>query len=111
MEPAAKGYWERPDLGIGTNDIQIKNNEVIVKVHSLGAVATPATSLELKDTKGNVIASAPIPSMEAPLDLKPRWTEIILSVPEGTDLKNGCVEIDPKKETQQISRKNTIIKW
>ncbi len=111
IESAAKGYWERPDLGIGTDDVQIKNNEVIVKVHSLGAVATPATTIELKDAAGNLVASAPVPPLEAPLDLKPRWIEIIISIPEGTDLKNGCVEIDPKKETQQISRKNTIVEW
>jgi hypothetical protein len=111
VEPAQKGYWERPDLGIGPEDIKITGKTVIVRVHSLGAVVTPVSVLELRDAKGKLVATAPVPSLEAPLDLKPRWTDILLTVPDGTDLSNGSVQVDPEGKIQQITRRNTIVKW
>jgi len=111
LEPAEKGYWERPDLGIGTGDIKIDGNSVTIRVHSLGTVDTPATHLELKDANGNIVGTAPVPSLEAPLDLKPRWKDVTLNVSEGTDLSKGSVEADPEGKIMQITRKNTMIKW
>jgi hypothetical protein len=81
-EPAETGYWKRPDLGIGPEDIRISGNSVTIRVHSLGAVAVPATTLELRDAKGESVASAPVPPLEAPLDLIPRWTDVLLTLPE-----------------------------
>jgi hypothetical protein len=111
IEAAEKGYWELPDLGIGKDDVKISDNKVIVRVHSLGAVASPVTTLELKDAKGKLVATAPVPSLEAPLDLKPRWTDITLSLSEGTDLSSGTVQVDPERKIKQITRRNTIVKW
>jgi hypothetical protein len=111
IEPAEKGYWERPDLGIGPGDIRIDGNSVTVRIHSLGPVATPATLLELKDANGNVAGSAPVPPLEAPLDLIPRWKDITLNVSDGTDLDHGSIEVDPAGKITQITRKNTRIEW
>lgn len=111
IEPAEKGYWERPDLGIGSDDIRITGNLVTVRVHSLGAVATPATLLELRDATGKLVATAPVPALEAPLDLLPSRTEVTLSVPGGTDLSRGSVQIDPEGKIKQITRRNTTVTW
>jgi hypothetical protein len=111
IEPAQKGYWDLPDLGLGKEDIKIKGNVVSVRIHSLGAVNAPATTLEIKDAMGKVVATAPVPALEAPFDLKPRWTDIILSVPAGTDLTSGSVQIDPEARIKLITRKYTIYKW
>jgi hypothetical protein len=111
IKPAEQGYWERPDLGIGPNDIKINGNSVKVRVHSLGSVATPVTTLELRDAKGKLVATAPVPPLEAPLDLKPRWTDIILIVPEGTDISSGSVKVDPEAKIKQITRRNTLVRW
>lgn len=111
IEPAEKGYWERPDLGIGPTDVKITDNSVKVRVHSLGAVATPSTTLELRDAKGKLVAIAQVPPLEAPLDLIPRWTDITLTVAEGTDISSGSVQIDPEAKIKQITRRNTIVKW
>ena len=111
IEPAEKGYWERPDLGIWASDIFIDGNFVTVRVHSLGNIATPATILELKDANGKVVGTASVPSLEAPLDLKPRWKDITIEVPEGTNLKNGSVKIDPEANITQITLMNTLVKW
>jgi hypothetical protein len=111
IKPAEKGYWERPDLGIGPNDIKITGNSVKVRVHSLGSVATPATTIELRDAKGKLAATAPVPPLEAPLDLKPRWADITLVVPGGTDISSGSVRVDPEAKIKQITLRNTIIRW
>lgn len=111
VEPEEKGYWERPDLGIGPDDIKITGKNIKVRVHSLGAVATPATTIELRDAGGKLVVTAPVPSLEAPLDLKPKWTEISVDIPEGTDLSKGSIQVDPLGKIQQITRRNTIVKW
>ncbi|HEC44823.1 MAG TPA: hypothetical protein ENI20_18570 [Bacteroides sp.] len=111
IEPAEKGYWERCDLGIGPSDIRIDGNTVIVRVHSLGAAATPGTILELKDAQGTIVANAVVPALEAPLDLLPRWTDITMIIPDGTDLSKGSVQLDPKGKIMQITRRNTTVKW
>ncbi len=111
VEPAAHGYWERADLGIGRDDIQINDDEVIVRVHSLGAIAAPETILELRDANGKLVSHARVPSLEAPLDLVPRWTDIKLPVPEGTEVSRGSVQVDPNNEILQIMRRNTMVSW
>jgi hypothetical protein len=44
-------YWNRPDLGIGKDDVLIQDRTVTVTIHSLGSVDAPATKLALLDAK------------------------------------------------------------
>jgi hypothetical protein len=111
IEPSEKGLWDLPDPGIGTDDVNISGNRVTVRVHNIGAVASGETTLELRDAKGNIAASVRVPALEAPLDLKPRWKDIIISVTDGTDLSSGSVEIDPERKMDQITRRNDIVRW
>ncbi|MBN1107153.1 MAG: hypothetical protein JXA55_00220, partial [Bacteroidales bacterium] len=111
VEADDKGYWELPDLGIGPGDIKIEDNTLTVRVHSLGAVASPSTTLELRSANGITVLTVPVPPLDAPLDLKPRWAEVILTIPEGTDLQHGSVVVDPSCSIRQINRSNTIVKW
>jgi hypothetical protein len=71
---------QRPDIGIGADDVRITGRTVRVKVHSLGAVDAPAGIASIEDDAGKVLASAPIAAMEAPRDLMPRTTEIVLKL-------------------------------
>ena len=109
-EPAHTDYAERPDLAICASGISIKGNKVTVRVYSQGAIGSPETLLELKDASGKRITSAVVPALEAPLDLVPRWVDITLEVPPGTDLSYGSVEVDPNKKITQITRLNTKVK-
>jgi hypothetical protein len=105
------GYWERADLGIGRDDIQILENEVTVRVHSLGAVGTPETTLELRGANGSLIAEVPVPELEAPVDLVPRWIDITIPVDREVDLSRGSVVIDASENIPQITRRNTRVSW
>jgi hypothetical protein len=111
VEASGKGYLERPDLAICRQFAQRKGDAVIVRVYSQGAAASPATTLEIRDAEGNLVQTAPVPAMEAPLDLVPRWIEVCLVLPEGTGLKGAVIRVDPERKIPQITYRNTVIRW
>jgi hypothetical protein len=111
IEPSKENNRYLPDLGIGNGDIRINGDSVIVRVHSLGGAGTPAATLELRDATGKVAAVAKVPPMEAPSDLVPRRTKISVTVPEGTDLTAGSVQIDPGYKIIQITVMNDLVRW
>lgn len=111
VERAKSNYADRPDLGIGSSDIKVDNDEMIVHVYNLGATSSPATTLQVRDVKGNKIATVAVPVIKAPLDLVPQWTEIKITLPRGADLSAGSVQLDPEKKVNQITRVNDYVKW
>jgi catechol 2,3-dioxygenase-like lactoylglutathione lyase family enzyme len=98
----------RPDLGIGTEDILLHGNEIRVKVHSLGSEASPPAMMALVENDG-VLASAPVPAIEAPLDLIPRTADVSLAVPAGADLHNCGIQLDPEHKLTEITRLNNRV--
>lgn len=111
LEPLQITPWELPDLAIGPEDIRVNGNAVTLRIHNIGAIASPATTLELRDAEGNLVATGPVPPLEAPVDLLPRWKEVTISVTEGTDLSSGSVVLDPEERIREITRRNTKIIW
>jgi hypothetical protein len=78
---------DRPDIGIGPDDVKLEAGKVAVTVHSLGAVDASAGTATLLDAKGRTLASVAIPPIAAPLDLEPRTARIELP------LKPGAVRV------------------
>lgn len=89
----------RGRFGIGADDVVMKPD--MVTVHSLGAKPAEGGTVELRDTKGKVVASSPVPTLAAPLDLLPKTAKVtlprkvgavsvrvLLSVPEITLFNN-----------------------
>lgn len=111
IEPAKTDYTGQTDVGIGSTDIKITGNEVTLHVYNLGAINSTATTLQLKDAKGNHITTVQVPPLKAPLELVPEWTEIKVVVPKGTNINNGSVQLDPEKKMDQITRLNDYLKW
>jgi hypothetical protein len=111
QEPAITDYSERPDLAISASGIRINGNEVTIRIYSQGAIGTPETTLELWNASGESVGVSPVPAMSAPVDLSPNWVDIKVKVPPGTDLSSGTVRIDPHGEIEQITEKNTEVKW
>jgi hypothetical protein len=102
-------YWSRTDLGIGRGDVTLRDGALTVKVHSLGAVASPETAIVFKDPSGRIVASATIPPLEAPLDLRPRTIDVILRLPRNTDVTGGTVQIDPEQKLEEITKRNNTV--
>ena len=80
LKLVAKGtpYWARPDLGISRDDVVIRERNISVTVHSLGAIGTEPTTVALVDQGGTVRVSATVSRLEAPADLMPRTTTVTL---------------------------------
>jgi hypothetical protein len=98
LKSSASSLWDRPDLGIGPQDLRIAGNQVKVRIHSLGAVDSPTSDIVLRNTAGTTVARAQVPPLKAPLDLLPKTAEVTLEAPAGTSLSNHKVWLDPEDE-------------
>jgi hypothetical protein len=103
-------YWARPDLGISKDDVVIRAGKISVTVHSLGGVDTQPTTVALVDQKGKVLASVPVPRLEAPADLLPRRLTVTLAIPVGTRLAGCTIVLDPEGKMKEITRVNNQVK-
>jgi len=99
-------YWERPDLGIGNDDVKRSENTLTVTVHSLGSVDAPAATIALVGRNGKRLAEAQTPVIRAPLDLIPKTAEVTIEMPSGMDLGEARVVIDPDRKLKEITRLN-----
>jgi hypothetical protein len=81
-----------------------------VRIHSLGAIASPATTVALRDSTGHILAKTPLAPIAAPVDLFPKTAEVTLVLPEGSSLAGGSVEIDPDHASEEITLLNNSAK-
>lgn len=102
-------YWQRPDLGIDPQDVTVRGREVRVKIHSLGSVPAPATTVAVRDASGRILATAAVPALAAPLDLMPKTTEVSLTLPAGATTNGARVEIDPDHALTEITALNNAV--
>jgi hypothetical protein len=111
MKLVSKGapYWQRPDLGIGPDDVKTSSGEVAVTVHNIGAADAPEAEIALKDASGKIIATASVPALKAPLDLLPKTAKIPLKAPAGADLSACTVSLDPSSKVADITRRNNEV--
>jgi hypothetical protein len=100
---------ERPDLGIGPDDVAMSGDAVAVTVHSLGSVPVPGGTLILTDASGAVVASAAVPPMPAPLDLLPRTVRLKLAVPAGTRLSGARVKVALPGDAPEVTLLNNEV--
>ena len=110
-EPSAQGYRELPDIAIGKDDITFSGNEISIVVHNLGSVSSPQAELVVADPEGRRIASAVVPSIDAPADLVPRRIAVRINTPVDADLTTGTILLDPERKIRQITRRNDIVSW
>jgi hypothetical protein len=102
-------YWSRPDLGISSLDVSVSAGQVHVKVHSLGSVPAPASSVAVRDAAGHVLATSAIPALAAPIDLVPKTADVVISLPAGSQLTGGSVELDPDHQFEEITEANNVV--
>ena len=58
---------------------------------------------------GDVIVSVPIPELKAPVDFKPKTTQVSLNAPAGNDLSQCTICIDPEEKGLEITRLNNSV--
>ncbi len=101
--------WERTDLGIGREDIDLRGGSVAVTVHNLSSVKSPEAVLALVDGSGAVTATAAVPPLEAPVDLVPRTVTVEIELPANARPADLRAVLDPEREIEEITRLNNEI--
>jgi hypothetical protein len=106
----ATPYWQRADLGISRSDVVIRDGQISVTVHSVGAMSTSVTTLALVDQNGAARATISVPRLEAPLDLYPRTVTVTISVPANLQVEGCALVLDPELKLKEITRVNNSVK-
>ncbi len=104
-------YWSRPDVGITRDDIRADGRRLRVTVHSVGAVDAPPSRVIVRDSTGKELASARVPALRAPVDLRPSAATAMLTLPAGADLAGGTVSVELPRGGPEITRKNNQVRY
>jgi hypothetical protein len=104
-------YWTRPDLAVARNDIRVTGSTMSVTVHNVGAAATPAARVVLRDRAGREVARTTVRSLEAPSDLKPRKTTVTIRLPGKSDWAGGSLSVEAVRSTLEITARNNAVKF
>ncbi|MGK6318287.1 LamG-like jellyroll fold domain-containing protein [Sphingomonas sp. DT-204] len=99
----------RPDLGIGVDDVRRRGRTVSVTVHSLGAVEAAGGSAMLEDAAGKLVASVPLPTLAAPLDLTPKTATVRVAIPAGVAPASLRVRVALSGDTPEVTRLNNVV--
>jgi hypothetical protein len=100
---------QRADLGIGEDDVTVKGRQMQIVVHSLGAAPTPAGQVRVVDGQGRTLASAPVGSLPAPVDLQRKTATVRLSLPAGFRSAGASVVVEPNGGVPEITRVNNAV--
>ncbi len=110
LRTPGKPYWQRPDLGLDPEDVQVHGREVRVTIHNVGAVSSPETTVTLRAADGAVLATEKVSSIPAPTDLAPKTLNLRMTLAAGVTAEGGSVEIDPDHRLEEITRLNNTVK-
>ena len=94
---------DRPDIGIGTGDVDIAGGRLTLTVHGMGHVDSPAGTASLLDARGKVLATAPVPAIAAPDDLEPKTATVSLP------MQPGAVRVRVSLGVQEITLLNNEV--
>ena len=106
---AAGNVADRPDLGIGRDDVTLKGRAVTVAVHSLGARPAAGGSATLVARDGRVLATARLPDLAAPTDLLPKVATVRLTLPAGVAADGVSVRVALPGDAAEVTRRNNEV--
>jgi Na+/H+-dicarboxylate symporter len=108
LETAGPQSPDRPDLGIGLDDVKVEKGSLRVTVHSLGARPASPAAVVLEDAKGAELARATTPALPPPTDLQPKTARVTLATRAGW--KSGMrVRIVPNSDSPEITLLNNTV--
>ena len=102
-------YEQRCDLGISENDLRLYPHGLNVQIHNLGSIPSPETEVVLKNAAGVILQTVIFPTLEAPVDLWPRYRDVIFYTYDIPELEGCMVEIDPFGRLCEISTRNNCV--
>jgi hypothetical protein len=98
---------QRPDLGIGRDDVVVQGRSVRVTVHSLGAVPTGPGRVSLWQDKE--VASVALPPLAAPTDLLPHTATVTLTLPANIDPATIVARVALADDAPEVTRQNNAV--
>ena len=113
LETPGQPTWDRPDLGIGADDVHVSKGAIRVTVHSLGSVAAPPSAVTLVDASGHIVASAKVPAIAAPVDLLPKTAQVTLHFGTGVRTAGATVRVQVGEGVREITLLNNevVVPW
>jgi hypothetical protein len=99
---------QRPDIGIGADDVAVKGRGVTLTVHGLGSVASGPGIATLITRDGRVVASTTLPAIDTPTDLKPRTAMVRMTIPNGVDAKTLTARVT-LAEVPEVTQLNNAV--
>ena len=101
---------EVPDLAAGELVYDRTTDRGSLMVHNLGAVASPAFTLQVENEKRVVLLKKQVEGLPAPLDLTPKKQTV-----EFSGLKPGAsrvliFRIDPESKIEEATRENNLVR-
>jgi len=111
VQAAKTDYKDRTDIGIAPTDVKVTDNQLNVRVYNVSSVNSPQTTLLIRNAAGQPVKTVTVPAIPAPLDLTPKYADITVAIPAGTDVSAGSVQLDPERKLIQITRLNDFVKW
>jgi hypothetical protein len=109
LQTPAVPVEQRPDLGIGEEDVVVKGRQAIVTVHSLGAAATPAANVRIEDGQGRLLGTAAVPSLPAPLDLYPKTVRVTVTLSRPAPRAGLRVGVSAASGTAEVTQLNNKV--
>jgi hypothetical protein len=106
---AGTPYWERPDLAIGPGDVRVNGRVLSATVHNVGSVAAGVSRLVVRDGAGREVASATVPALPAPTDLRPRAAAVTVTLPAQGDRTGWSVTVGLPGGTREITQVNNRV--
>jgi hypothetical protein len=109
LNKASGDVADRPDLGIGRDDVALNGRSVTVAVHSLGAKAASGGTATLVARDGRVLAMARVPDLAAPTDLLPKIATVRLALPAGVAPRDVEVRVALPGDAAEVTRLNNMV--
>lgn len=106
LQSPAPPVFDRPDVGIGADDVHRGPGYIDVTVHSLGARDAPTGTLTLETAAGTRVASVAVPPLAAPLDLKPRTATVRLAVSAAFAARGARLHLSLSGNAPEITQRN-----
>mgnify|MGYP006920614616 CR=1 FL=1 len=100
---------DRPDLGVGRDDVALKGRSVTVAVHSLGARAANGGTAALVARDGRVLATVRVPDLAAPTDLLPKIATVRMTLPAGVAPSEVSVRVALTGDAAEVTGLNNSV--
>jgi hypothetical protein len=109
LKQASAPVEQRPDLGIGTDDVVVQGRRVTVTVHSLGSQPAAGGVVTLVDEGGEEIVRSAVPALAAPTDLTPKTATVRMTIPAGVDPATLSVRVALAGDAPEVTRLNNQV--